>query len=364
MPFSIPARANATYLPQAKLHSRDIDMLEVAYGMEGVLSGCAVSQRGAGANMSVDVAVGQVRVGGYFPFVTAVTNVTITAADATNPRWDLISVDRNGALTATAGTAASNPTMPSIPANSIVLAAVYVPANATSIVNNQIIDKRIIIPNEFDGIDEFLAGSTETGEIGAQGWNTTASGTAANAQQAGEASHPGIWRAQSGTTSGNNSRIHLGNAVTTGILIPADVARLQFIVRVPTVTTVTMKVGLGQDVSVATAAQWGTAGAFFELDSASSANWRTITRQASASTTNTSGSAVTAGNWFVLEMVRLQNGNWQFAVNGTVIFTHSANLPTTACNIGLLVQTGTAAARNADIDFYGINFAPMSQRYT
>ena len=361
--FTIPNAADALHAVQAQPDKVDLDILAAAYQGNGVISGLAVSQRGAGANMSVDVAAGQARVGGYFPFVAA-ANVSVSAAHASLPRLDLVSVDYNGVLTVTAGTAAAAPVLPAIPANSIVLATVYVPANDTTITDSQLTDKRLVVANVFDGEDDFEPGSTETGEIGQWSWNTTASGTAANAQQAGEASHPGIWRAQSGTTSGNNSRIHLGNAVTTGVVIPTDVARLRWIIRIPTVSSIIVKIGMGQDISVSTADQWGTAGMWIELDSAGSANWQTETRQASTTTTNTGASAVTANNWYDIEQVQLQNGNWQFVVNKTILFTHSANQPTTACNLGVLVHTVTAAARNIDIDFFGINYKPLGNRHT
>lgn len=61
------------------------------------------------------------------------------------PRFDLITVNSSGTKAVTAGTASSNPVFPAIPANSIVLAAIYVPAADTDIDANQIIDKRVTV---------------------------------------------------------------------------------------------------------------------------------------------------------------------------------------------------------------------------
>src|SRR4051812_21268268 len=70
--------------------------------IQGVGTDLAVSQRGAGANMSVDVAIGralyQITNSHLTPSKTykvyhdsdAVENVLIAAADATNPRIDII----------------------------------------------------------------------------------------------------------------------------------------------------------------------------------------------------------------------------------------------------------------------------------
>jgi len=361
MAFTIPNEADAFNADQAEPDKVDLDILVAGYINNGVINGCAVSAQGS-PNMTVAVAAGQVCVDGYFPFIAA-ANVTITTAHSTNPRIDLICADYNAGLSAVAGTAAASPVLPAVPANNICLAAVYVPAADTTIENNQITDKRVFVLNRFDEQAEFNAGSTETGEIGELCWGATAAGTSNNSPITGTANHPGVLRLQTGTTSGNNSRIHPANSATTATLIPTDIARMRWIISPGTVTTSTIKLGFGVDLSVATAGALGSAGAWFEYDSATNANWRTVTRQASTSTTNTSSVAVTASNWYDLEMVRLQNGNWQFVINKTIVATHSANLPTTASLAGALVQTGTSAARIVDVDFYGANFK-LGQRYT
>lgn len=119
-----------------------------------------VSQRGAGANMSVDVAEGSCVVlgteatyqGAYYCEEQGVLNVVITAANATNPRRDLIvarirDAEYSGAtntfaIEVTTGTAAASPADPTVPANCVVLARVAVAANATSITNANITDLR------------------------------------------------------------------------------------------------------------------------------------------------------------------------------------------------------------------------------
>lgn len=128
-----------------------------------VLAGdLAVTQRGAGANMSVDVAAGRTFVqgaaianqGSYILRSDSVYNVPLTAANATNPRWDLIVAtlhDKQAdggstygwTLSAVAGTPAATPTVPTAPTSSVLLAQVYVPAGATSVTTAaNIIDQR------------------------------------------------------------------------------------------------------------------------------------------------------------------------------------------------------------------------------
>jgi len=121
-----------------------------------------VTQRGAGANRSVDVAAGSVAVAGtesapaqgyYFQHHDATTNLPLDASDPSNPRYDLIvqrfrdseasGVNDDGALVVVKGTAAASPAEPAVPANSLVLARVTVGAGVTSITNANIVDRRV-----------------------------------------------------------------------------------------------------------------------------------------------------------------------------------------------------------------------------
>lgn len=364
MAFRIPNKADVSYARQAGGFSTDIDTVAAALAGDGVLTGMGAAAQST-PDMTIQVAAGQCRIGGYFPFYAG-GNVTITTADSTNPRIDIICCDYNGTVSRTGGTAASLPVPPALPSNSVQIAQIYVPAGATSLTNDMVTDKRPVAVDYFDAYDEFDSMAlVTTGNISKLSWGTTAATGGTMAFQAGVASHPGILRLVTGATSGNNQRIHLGSAANTAVLAPADIGRVRFMVRIPTITTLAIKCGLGVDLSVATAADLGTAGAFVEFVPATSAKWRYVTRQASTSTTNAdTGADVVANNWYQFDIVRLQNGNWQFAKNMGLAFTHSANQPTTALNLGFLCHTLTTAARNLDIDFCGYNFGPLGNRWT
>lgn len=146
MPFTIPNLASAAYPFQAEPDSVDFTVMTAASGQSGVANGCAVSPNSPAA-MNVLVASGTILASGALVSVSGAT-VTIATADPTNPRFDLIVSSNAGALSATTGTPAVHPIFPSIPANSIVLAAVYVPSGSTSVVANQIIDKRVLVMQE------------------------------------------------------------------------------------------------------------------------------------------------------------------------------------------------------------------------
>jgi len=124
---------------------------------EGVAaaSEMAVTEK-ATANMSVDISAGRAWIKGtedsfqgtYFVESQSVTNVAVTASDATNPRIDLVvamvedtdysTVTDVWTLEVVAGTPASSPSAPSQPASSLLLATVEVAALATTIVTANI----------------------------------------------------------------------------------------------------------------------------------------------------------------------------------------------------------------------------------
>lgn len=112
----------------------------------GVVSGLAVSENAAGADMDVDVALGVCFVDGTEYTEAGITQVTITAAHATLPRKDLIIYDTSGDTPAVVtGTAAATAIPPDITSGDILLAVVDVPANDTTISDAQIHDGRVFV---------------------------------------------------------------------------------------------------------------------------------------------------------------------------------------------------------------------------
>ena len=115
----------------------------------------------AGSGLNLNVAAGwaailgnyQTNMGTYMAYNDGTTTATITTADPTNPRIDVVCITvsdaaYSGSLNQVAinvvkGTAASSPTVPSTPTNSIALAQVAVAANATTISSGNITDVRV-----------------------------------------------------------------------------------------------------------------------------------------------------------------------------------------------------------------------------
>jgi hypothetical protein len=152
------------------------------------------------AGMSVRIASGWAAIigttttnmGVYTVFNDATTVATITAADFTNPRIDLVCVTVRDAFysganndvifNVVAGTPAGSPVAPATPANSIALATVAVAANASTIVTADITDARIEVTSNLAGdISSVTAGAGLTGG-GASGAVTLAASIATNPQ--------------------------------------------------------------------------------------------------------------------------------------------------------------------------------------
>jgi hypothetical protein len=97
----------------------------------------------------------QADMGTYVAYNDASVLLTITAANPTNPRIDLICMTVNDSyysgvldnvvFQVIAGTPAATPVAPSLPANSISLATVYVASGALSITSGNITDTRVSV---------------------------------------------------------------------------------------------------------------------------------------------------------------------------------------------------------------------------
>lgn len=142
-PF-LPNEADAFNANQAEPDSVDFEILLLGYQRTGVISGCAVTESSPAAQ-TVDVALGVVSLVGSQITVSVQADVAVSAADGTNPRIDLITVNLAGTVVVTAGTAAAQPVMPAIPATSIPLAILFIAASDNVHANNQINDKRVLL---------------------------------------------------------------------------------------------------------------------------------------------------------------------------------------------------------------------------
>lgn len=138
--FTVPDASEGDNDIQSGWYQGDIEILMAGLqGVDCVLSGLAMT---GGTDMTPDVAKGAVLTNGVLKAVAAGT-VTVTPADATNPRIDYVVVTSSGALAVRAGTAAAAPLPPALTANDVVIAQIYISAGDTSIGSTQIKDRRV-----------------------------------------------------------------------------------------------------------------------------------------------------------------------------------------------------------------------------
>lgn len=125
---------NAAYPAMSQLYASDWYVAEAANEGYYVQSGCAITASGTAGK--VDMSQGAILAGTTELAVASVTaaSTTITSlADVTNPKWVALEVDSSGTLNFNQGTAAANPEKPTPTSSRVVVAWLYVPANATAV---------------------------------------------------------------------------------------------------------------------------------------------------------------------------------------------------------------------------------------
>jgi hypothetical protein len=157
---------------------------------EGVVDGAsfAVTERAAGANMSVDVAAGRSYISGtdqsnqglYLCITEQTVNVIVEPADPSLGRIDLVVAqvrDPNAGgiagddwqFTVLEGTPDASPVAPSLPASSIPLAEIAVGAGVTSILDVNLTDLRTFsstpVRADLDDLSDVDAPSPSTGDV-------------------------------------------------------------------------------------------------------------------------------------------------------------------------------------------------------
>jgi parallel beta-helix repeat protein len=146
----------ADYSDGNYLFDNDLKALEQAIKGEGVRSGLQVTASTTPDDY-VHVAAGEANVAGTIVTKSSTTDLQIPANTSGNPRKDIIVMDSSGTISVVQGTPAPakpdgythwqtyEPAPPDIPANSIILAEIWVADGFTSITSSDILDKRNLV---------------------------------------------------------------------------------------------------------------------------------------------------------------------------------------------------------------------------
>ena len=118
-----------------------LNALFAAFRGTAVMSGCEASA--TGTSRTVSITAGSVQINGEVVAVSA-GSVTLDAG-STFDRYDLVSVDASGSKIVTKGTTKRK--CPTQPANTCLLAIVFVPAGATVIATGDVSDARMLSQN-------------------------------------------------------------------------------------------------------------------------------------------------------------------------------------------------------------------------
>lgn len=146
MTFTIPNKA-VTFPFQSRVFQSDFDILAASVGGKyGVIStGCAITASVVPA-MTVELATGQVNIDGVRYDVVADT-LAVPDADLLLPRFDTVVIGDDTLGGILQGIADAAPYPPSPAADQVGLAQLFVPAAGTAIATENIVDKRVPVPD-------------------------------------------------------------------------------------------------------------------------------------------------------------------------------------------------------------------------
>lgn len=142
------------YAKQFNDLNRDVAALKMVMadsfgGGEGVIRTSTETQLKVTAqgspNMTVNVAIGGAIVDGQVAAITTAVNTSAIVAPVTNPRIDVIQIDKDGNIEVKTGTEAGSPSAPAVDADALKLAEIALATSTTSIITGLITDSRVFL---------------------------------------------------------------------------------------------------------------------------------------------------------------------------------------------------------------------------
>lgn len=368
MAFEIPNEADAFHANQAEPDNVDIDILVAAFNGTSVVLGCAVTESDPAAQ-TVDVASGIVRINGGIIEVDADADVAIAGADGSNPRFDLISVNTSGTVVVTTGTPAAEPVFPAIPADDVVLAALYVPANDNTHANNQITDKRVIT----DALSDLRAGLVKSnmiwGSASPRGSSTTfisgdglfaASNAVDNSSDSGVDSDGAFLRGFTGAVINTDAFIQFGSPETDLVSGREAHTQLRIGFKLSAITSIRFWAGLTDQDGATLVASDNPAGHFVGIRFSTGVpdtNFQAVSKDGANQNVQDSGLAADTAKHFVVItvneavpeiIVQILDADFQEEASVTL----SANLPGATTGLKVVCGIENLAAADKSIKHY------------
>lgn len=203
--------------------------------------------------------------------------------------------------------------------------------------------------------DEFLFGSTESGEMGELGWGfTNGTWTVTNAV----ANHPGIAQRTSTAAIGEVASAFIGGGGVTVPLLGSQIDEQSWVILLVTASTdADYRFGFFSDVDQNPPAH----GAYFEKLAADT-NWFGVNRLSAAQTRADLGVAAAAATWFKLKIRRVNATTLAYSINGAAEIQIATNSPEgVSLAFGFHVIPTAAAARSVNVDAFAMRLQPNAR---
>lgn len=204
--------------------------------------------------------------------------------------------------------------------------------------------------------DDFMVGSTESGEMGELGWGfENGTWTMVNP----DANHPGTCRLATTAVSGTVTSVFLGGGGGVPVIRFDQFDEMTWIIKpVTTAAGFDIRIGLANDIS----SNPPVHGAYIEKLSTDT-NWFGVGRLSGSQTRSDLGVAAGADTWAKLKIRQVSATVLGFSVDGgsEVQVTSNVPLATIVLAIGLQVTPTTVSARNIDVDAFSMRLAAATR---
>jgi hypothetical protein len=207
-----------------------------------------------------------------------------------------------------------------------------------------------IRPRRLKMEERFLSGNATSGQIGQLGWNLLGSGTPAlnRVDVATEGTLEKIDLVTS-AASGDRSSLVLGETETRKVGTATNLVLLQCAWG-GALTSRRWFFGFNSNFATEPSAAVSALGIYY--DSAVSANYQIIARDASAGSPVNTGVAVPNDTAELITIEQLTTGSFKFYSGNTLLGTISSGVPTAAMNLGWRLETLTTATRTLKLGYF------------